>query len=164
MHGIQEVGRGTYREILSIPILGRFIGWVLSVLLEYLVWRIVSAIADGFLALLGIDLTKKLRVCIIVLSGARRAPTTSREVLQPLQPAIDSATRIYRSAANIKFIVGDIHWIEQPAPKANLDPACDGGEPKRICGYPARTELLDGRSGTRCVRSARADARTTGAH
>jgi hypothetical protein len=106
--------------IFSIPILGRFLSWVWSLLLE-LLWRIVSAIVDGFLGALGIDVTKKLRLCIVILSDARRLPTATPE---SLQPEIDNATRIYRDAANVKLIVGDIHTIEQPAPASALDPPC----------------------------------------
>jgi hypothetical protein len=113
--------------IFSIPILGRFLSWVWSLLLE-LLWRIVSAIVDGFLGALGIDVTKKLRLCIVILSDARRLPTATPE---SLQPEIDNATRIYRDAANVKLIVGDIHTIEQPAPASALDPLRDIARARR---------------------------------
>ena len=107
--------------ILSIPILGRLIGLVWHALLDVF-WRLVSLL-DIIAGALGLHLPKKLRLCVIILSNERRVPVATAE---SLQPEIERAKRIYKDAANIKLTV-DIHTLETPAPKDNLDPPCGVG-------------------------------------
>lgn len=110
--------------ILSIPILGRLLGWLWRIIILELVWRAVSAIMDLGFAIVGTDPEKKLRLCIVILRDAQRVPMATPE---SLQPAIEDAGRIFRDVANVKLIVGEIHTIDAPAPESNLDPACEPG-------------------------------------
>lgn len=108
--------------ILSIPIIGRLIGLIWHFLLD-LIWRILGVL-DIIAGILGLHLRKKLRVCIVILSDEKGSPMATPE---SLQPSIDKAKQIYKDAANVRFIVSDIHTLETPAPKGNLDPQCDAG-------------------------------------
>lgn len=108
--------------ILSIPIIGRLIGLIWRGLID-LIWRIIG-ILDTIAGIFGLHLPKKLRVCIIILSDAKRTPMATKA---SLKPDIDKAKKIYKDTANIKFIVSDIHTLETPAPEGNLDPQCEAG-------------------------------------
>ncbi len=108
--------------VLSIPIIGRLIGLLWRGLID-LFWRIVSVL-DIIAGIFGLHLPKKLRVCIIILSDEKRKPMATPA---SLQPDIDKAKRIYKDTCNVKFIVSDIHTLENPAPKGNLDPNCGAG-------------------------------------
>jgi hypothetical protein len=107
--------------ILSIPILGRLVGLVWATVIE-IIWRVVS-IFDVIAGVLGLHLPKKLRLCIIILSDDKGPMATP----QSLQPAIDTARHIYKDAANVELIVGDIHTIQGAAPDGVLDPPCGVG-------------------------------------
>lgn len=108
--------------ILSIPIIGRLVGLLWHGRLD-LFWRVVSVL-DIIAGIFGLHLPKKLRVCIIILSDEKQTPMATAA---SLQADINKAKQIYKDTANIKFIVSDIHTLETPAPKGNLDPRCDAG-------------------------------------
>jgi hypothetical protein len=108
--------------ILSIPIIGRLVGLLWRGLVD-LFWRIVN-LPDVIAGIFGLYLPKKLRVCIIILSDEKRNPLATAA---SLQPDIDKAKRIYKDTCNVNFIVSEIHTLENPAPKGNLDPNCDAG-------------------------------------
>lgn len=105
--------------IFSIPIIGRLIREIWDALVE-IFWRIAS-IPGLLLDALGVDITKRLRVCVIILSdedGPVAAPVS-------LDPSIQQAIRIYRDAANVELIVEHIHTVKGEAPDRNLDVGCD---------------------------------------
>ena len=106
--------------ILSIPIIGRILGWILKVVLE-IIWSIVS-IFDILGGLFGIKLRKKLRVCILILSDGEKPMATA----ESLQIEIDFAKRVYKDEANVNFIVDDIQTLKG-SPDAALDTSCDAG-------------------------------------
>lgn len=108
--------------ILSIPIIGRLIGLLWHGLID-LFWRIISVL-DIIAGILGLHLPKKLRVCIIILSGEKRNPMATPA---SLQADVDKAKQIYKDSCNVKFIVSEIHTLESPARKGNLDPNCGAG-------------------------------------
>lgn len=105
--------------IFAIPILGRFLRQIWSGLVD-LVWRIVGLIGV-LLDWLGVDWEKKYRICIIVLSkGGKPLPTPT------LAAAIQDAQAIWKSAANVKLIVEDIHEVISTDERdRNLEVGCD---------------------------------------
>ena len=105
--------------VFSIPIIGRLIRQIWDILVE-IVWRIAS-IPGLILDLIGIDLRKRLRVCIIILSDDEGPLATDTS----LDPAIRQAVQIYRDEANVSFIVEAIHTMRNAAPDRNLDVACN---------------------------------------
>lgn len=108
--------------ILWIPIIGRLIRQIWSFLID-LIWRIIGLIGVG-LDLLGVDWEKKLRICIIILGDDKGELTTAAK----LAPTIQTATTIYKDAANIKLIVEDIHTVVNfDRWSRNLDVGCDFG-------------------------------------
>lgn len=106
--------------ILSIPIIGRLVGLIWHAFID-IVWRF-SSVLDIIAGIFGLYLPKKLRVCIIILSDEKRNPMATPT---SLQADITKAKQIYKDTCNVKFIVSDIHTLETPAPKRNLDPNCD---------------------------------------
>jgi len=109
--------------ILSIPIIGRFIAWVWRIVLT-IVWGIVSAIFDGIPGLFGIQLRKKLRVCIVILSDENGPLARAAD----LDAGIERAKKIYDREANVEFIVTDIHTYDSVAPGSALDVHCESEE------------------------------------
>jgi hypothetical protein len=120
--GVLNVAAALIGMILSIPIIGRLVALIWRGLLD-LVWRIVGVL-DFVASLLGLLLPKKLRVCIIILSDSTRTPMATPE---SLQPAIESATQIYKDTCNVRFIVSSVHTVQHPAPEATLEPNCGAG-------------------------------------
>lgn len=108
--------------ILSIPLIGRIIKELFSVLAE-IVWRIFG-IADVFLDGLGVLFPKKLRICIVILKDEKGEPTSSEQILQPY---IDDAKKIYDDEARILLIIQGIYTVDKPAPKNALDVDCGAG-------------------------------------
>lgn len=106
--------------ILSIPIIGRIIGWIIKIILE-IIWSVLS-IPDIIAGIFGIKLRKKLRVCILILSD-KESPVATEE---SLQKAIDSAKKIYKAEANVKFIVSDVKTLRN-SPQSALNTHCDAG-------------------------------------
>lgn len=111
--------------VFAIPILGRLLREIWDILVE-IFWRLVGLLGL-FLDLLGIELRKRLRICIIVLTEDRDGKEVPVSTLALLQPHIDSAKRIYLDQANVALIVDHIHTTDTPAPEANLDVSCGAG-------------------------------------
>jgi len=108
--------------IFAIPILGRLLRQLWSFLID-LVWRIIGLIGV-LLDWLGIDLEKKYRICIIILSKNGK-PLTSEAALTP---TIQNAQAIWKSAANVKLIVEDVHEVIPTDERdRNLVVNCDFG-------------------------------------
>jgi hypothetical protein len=105
--------------IFMIPVLGRLLRQIWSGLLD-LVWRIVGLVGV-LLDWLGVDWEKKYRICVIVLSKQGRPLPT------PLLPAeIQNAQAIWKSAANVRLIVEDIHAVVSTDQRdRNLVVGCD---------------------------------------
>ena len=88
--------------VLSIPIVGRFIGWVLAIA-QTAYWLGVGVI-DSAAGLLGIRPEKKLRICTIILAdenGTAVRPTT--DVVKWLQNAVD----VFKREANVRVMRGE---------------------------------------------------------
>jgi hypothetical protein len=111
--------------IFAIPILGRLLHELWDILVE-LFWRIVGLLGL-FLDLLGIELRKRLRICIIILTQEKDGKEFPVATPADLKPDIDAAKRIYDQAANVELIVDGIHTIDARAPDANLDVHCGAG-------------------------------------
>lgn len=108
--------------ILAIPIIGRLIKQILDFLTD-LVWRIVGLLGS-LLDWLGLDWEKKYRICIIILSKNGK-PLTSEAALTP---TIQSAQAIWKSAANVRLIVEDVHEVIPTDERdRNLVVNCDFG-------------------------------------
>lgn len=107
--------------VFMIPILGRFLRQIWSGLVD-LVWRIVGLVGV-LLDWLGVDWEKKYRICVIVLTkGGKPLPTPD------LPAAIQDAQAIWKSAANVKLIVEDIHEVVPTDERdRNLVVECDFG-------------------------------------
>jgi hypothetical protein len=115
-----DIVGGLVGLILAIPILGRLIRQLWSIVME-LVWRLVGLL--GVLAdLLGLDWEKKYRICIIILSKDGK-PLTDEATLMP---TIQAAQATWKSAANVKLIVEDVHTvIRTDERERNLEVGCD---------------------------------------
>lgn len=108
--------------ILSIPIIGRLLKLIWNVIIE-IVWRIIG-LGGVLLDILGLDFQKKMRICVIILKDDK----TGNALTTPtaLQPEINTATQIWKDAANVKLIVEDIHTVvEDKRWKHSLDVGCD---------------------------------------
>jgi hypothetical protein len=113
---------GILSLIFMIPILGRLLRQLWSFVIE-LIWRIIGLIGE-LLDWLGIDIEKKYRICIIILSKQGKPLTTAAA----LQPTIQAAQAVWKSAANVKLIVEDIHTVIKTDERdRNLKVDCDFG-------------------------------------
>lgn len=113
---------GILSLIFAIPIIGRLLRQLWSLIIE-LVWRIVGLLGL-LLDWLGIDIEKKYRICIIILSKQGKPLTTAAA----LQPTIQTAQSIWKAAANVKLIVEDIHTVIKTDERdRNLVVECDTG-------------------------------------
>jgi len=120
---IIDIIAGIISIILMIPIIGRLIKQLWNLIIE-IVWRIVGLVGV-ILDLFGIDIRKKMRICIIILRDEN-----GRELTSPanLQPTIDDAINVWRNSANVKLIVEHIHTvIPTHLRERNLDVECDSG-------------------------------------
>jgi hypothetical protein len=108
--------------ILSIPIIGRLVREIISVVTE-IIWRI-AGIVDVVLDIFGVVFPKKLRVCVVILRDERGNPLATEG---SLQPAIDAARRILDDEARISLIVQGVHTLGSAAPTYALDVECGGG-------------------------------------
>ena len=108
--------------ILSIPIIGRIIREIITVVTD-IIWRIVG-IVDAILDLIGIWFLKKLRVCIIILKDKGDNPVSSESILEP---HIENAKKIYNDQARIALIVQGIYTVDNPSPDSALDVNCGVG-------------------------------------
>ena len=108
--------------IFAIPILGRLLRQIWSGLID-LIWRIIGLVGV-LLDWLGIDLEKKYRICIIILSKQGK-PLTSEAALMP---TIQTAQTIWKQAANVKLLVEDVHEVISTHERdRNLVVECDFG-------------------------------------
>lgn len=108
--------------IFAIPILGRLLRQLWDLLVE-LLWRLVGLLGV-LLDWLGIDIEKKYRICIIILSKQGKPLTTEAA----LQPTIQTAQAIWKSAANVKLIVENIYTVVSTDERdRNLVVDCDLG-------------------------------------
>ncbi len=107
--------------VLAIPVIGRLIRQLWD-LIQELVWRLIG-LPGLLLDVLGVDWEKKLRICIIILREEKGVLATAAD----LDPAIQTATRIWAQAANVRLIVEDVHEMVDVAPDRNLDVHCDFG-------------------------------------
>jgi hypothetical protein len=120
--------------ILSIPIVGRLLGWILA---AYQTWFWFGAgIVDTIAGVLGIRPEKKLRICTIILADENGQSIVPASTVVPwLQQAID----VYKREANVRVMLGEpfhyttgfdnsetattdwIHVPTDPSPKRILD-------------------------------------------
>jgi hypothetical protein len=105
--------------ILAIPIIGRLIREIWSILID-IGWRFIGIL--GTLAdIIGWEWRKRLRICIIILRDEKEVEVATEA---SLAPHIDAAEKIYDQAANVTLIVEGIHTITGSAPKGVLDVGC----------------------------------------
>jgi len=120
---IVDIIGGILSIIFIIPVIGRLLRQIWDAFLE-LVWQIVG-LGGVLLDILGVDIQKKMRICIIILRDPKTGPLTNET---DLMPTIQSAQATWKSAANIKLIVQDIHTIAaSDIRERNLDVECDVG-------------------------------------
>src|SRR5688572_3576257 len=85
--------------ILSLPIIGRLIEWLKSIVLEA-IWRIFG-LPDGIFGLLGWRPEKKLRICTIIVLDEKDQPVAKKsDIVEEIQRAID----IFKEQANVRLI------------------------------------------------------------
>ncbi|WP_227386469.1 hypothetical protein [Microvirga rosea] len=125
--------------ILSIPILGAFIRWIIS-LATAIVWTIAS-IADTIAGLLGIRPEKLLRVCPVILADERSRPV---DTIDHAVDQLQAAAHLLKREANIRLVpsaplqyvtgfsgtpIVTKDWItvldREPGDSDTLDPPCD---------------------------------------
>jgi len=104
------------KAILSIPIVGAIIREIINVVTS-VVLGIVGFIVEGLLCgILGICLSKKLRVCLIITSNGKEPITTEAA----LQPIIDRLVQIYKDEANVTVYVD----VDGGGRVPNVEPSC----------------------------------------
>ncbi|HEX5155417.1 MAG TPA: hypothetical protein VFW07_28440 [Parafilimonas sp.] len=106
--------------IMSIPVVGRIIDWLLNILAEILN-RIIN-LPEFLGTLLGIKLLKKLKICVIILRDEIGNALISEQTLQSI---IDSAKTIYLNQCNVQLQVEGIHTVDKPSPSEALDVGCN---------------------------------------
>jgi hypothetical protein len=84
--------------IFSIPIIGRFLRELLSIIQE-IIYRLIG-LFDALLYLVGIRPEKKLRLCVIILRSEEGLVADEAMVLEEVQRAAD----IFREQANVRVI------------------------------------------------------------
>jgi hypothetical protein len=85
--------------VLSIPIVGRVLGWVLAAF-QTVFW-LAAGVADTIAGLLGLRPEKKLRVCTIILADENGRPIVPAATVVPwLQKAVD----VYKEEANVRVM------------------------------------------------------------
>ena len=119
VHTIIDVLGFVVGLIFAIPILGRLIRQIWDFIIDK-VNRIIG-IPDLILCVFGINWTKKLRICIIILRDEKNNPTATPE---SLNGEIEKSKKIYKEAANVELVVECIHTVDKPSPSRNLDVKC----------------------------------------
>jgi hypothetical protein len=119
VHTIIDVIGFVVGLILAIPIIGRLIREIWDIIIEIL--NRIAGIPDLILCIFGVNWTKKLRICIIILRDEKNTPTATPE---SLEAEIIKAQEIYKQAANIQLIVEGIHTVDNATPSRNLDVGC----------------------------------------
>lgn len=122
VHGALDFAGAIISLVFAIPILGRLIRELWDILTD-LFWRVIG-LGGLLLDIFGLELTKRLRVCVIILRDEKDQPTATPE---SLNPEIQRAIRIYKESANVKLIVEAIHTVEASSPAWALDVHCDAG-------------------------------------
>ena len=109
--------------IFAIPIIGRLIRQIWDAFLE-IVWQLAGL--PGVLAdILGIDIRKKMRICIIILRDEKGSELTTEAALAS---TIQDTKTTWKNAANIDVIVQDVHTIiAGDLRESTLDVNCDFG-------------------------------------
>ncbi|SFK27024.1 hypothetical protein [Lysobacter sp. cf310] len=108
--------------LINVPFLGPIVRGAIRLIME--AWSQGVGLVDAGARLLGIRITKYLRVCIIVLredSGALTAPAAS------LATAIALAESTFYRGAKVRLKVLGIHEPRQPAPRDALDVHSEAG-------------------------------------
>ncbi len=106
--------------ILSIPVIGRILAEILSIIQE-IIWRI-AGLLDALLGLIGIRLLKKLHINIIILRDNTGNPVST---VANLDPHIEAARTIYRDQANVHLITDCVKTVKANSPDYALDVNCD---------------------------------------
>ncbi len=86
--------------ITSIPIIGRFIDWVLNIVRAVIAF--IAALGDSILALIGIMPEKKLRLMVIIQSDERGNPLIQDK--KAILRAIQYVMNAYREEMNVRVI------------------------------------------------------------
>jgi hypothetical protein len=94
--------------IFSIPIIGRLLREILSIVQE-IIYRILGLV-DALAYLVGIRPEKKLRLCVIILRDERGLVADAAKVLEEVQVAAD----IFREQANVRVIPCAIFGTKTP--------------------------------------------------
>jgi hypothetical protein len=146
VHVILDVLGFVLGLIFSIPIIGRLLREIWDIIVE--VANRAIGIFDLLGCALGINWTKRLRICVIILRDEK-----GTEILKEaeIQPAIEWAKKVYKEAANVDLLVNGVNTVEKPSPKANLNVSCGAGAwwddlwvPGSYFEYMANTECFGG--------------------
>ncbi|MCP4582036.1 MAG: hypothetical protein GY839_10485 [candidate division Zixibacteria bacterium] len=119
--------------ILSIPIIGRLIREILSIIQE-IIYRIIGLV-DALAWALGIRPEKKLRMCVIIMRDERGLVADPAMVIEEVQAAAD----IFRSQANVRLIPCALANIKTPF----HDDDSAGNEYIHEMDSASRDDLLD---------------------
>lgn len=107
--------------VLSIPILGAFVRAVVRVIGD--IFSEVVGLIDAVARLLGIRITKYLRVCIIILND-NRLPVIDQK---SLDCAIHWLQKVYYEQAKVRVNITGIHNVNGSSPRDCLDVNTDAG-------------------------------------
>jgi hypothetical protein len=107
--------------VLSIPILGGIIRTVLNWVTE-IIWRAIGLIDFG-LSLIGVRLTKRIYVSLLIPRSGGAPITTEAAML----PQIERARELFKSLCNIDLIYRGACESPTDAPDGSLVVGCDAG-------------------------------------
>lgn len=107
--------------VFSIPVIGRLLGQLVDVILHYVEWAIGLAV-DWVLEQFGIEATKHLQACVVILRD-----DDGNGVVAPsdLDAVINEAATIFEREANVDFDVTDIRTTGNSAPEQALSVGCN---------------------------------------
>src|SRR5215469_14569422 len=104
------------KGIFSIPVVGAAIRWIVKGLTSIIIGVVGVVVEGGLCGLLGICLSKRLRVCVIITNDGQEKIAS----VPGIQPIIDRMVSIYKDEANIDADV----TFDSGAHTPNVDPDC----------------------------------------
>lgn len=107
--------------LTAIPVLGRLVELALNAI-STVVARVVDSTVEGVLDLFGVDVTKHLDLCIVVLRRKSEVPVAKRE---DVEEVVEEATEIFQQQANIDVEVETIATVNEPSPEGALVAKCN---------------------------------------
>ncbi|MFC1846643.1 hypothetical protein ACFLYS_01085 [Chloroflexota bacterium] len=126
----------------AIPVIGRLLHWLWNIVLTA-VWGVVGlfgVLLEAILSVFGVQLKKKLRICVVILRDEDGKPVIEPgEIIEPISKAVNT----FKAAANVRIVRSglplnglessqkdqvDESWVQinlGSGRKADLEPGCN---------------------------------------